>query len=71
MHLLGSHVASASAVRKIRQGQRAEGPASVLSIGTANPAMCVGQSDYADFYCRITKCEHDAAVKAKLKKLCA
>lgn len=71
MYLIGSHAASANAVAKIRQGQRADGPASVLAIGTANPATCVRQSDYVDFYCRLTKSEHDAVVKAKLKRLCA
>ncbi|RVX06944.1 Chalcone synthase [Vitis vinifera] len=41
-------------VAEIRKAQRAEGPATVLAIGTATPANCVYQADYPDYYFRIT-----------------
>lgn len=37
-------------VSEIRKAQRSEGPATILAIGTANPANCVEQSTYPDFY---------------------
>ncbi len=45
-------------VEEVRRAQRAEGPATVLAIGTATPANCVYQADYPDYYFRITKSEH-------------
>ncbi|TVU45743.1 hypothetical protein EJB05_05241, partial [Eragrostis curvula] len=70
--LLGNQMArSAAAVHNIRWAQRAGGPASVLGIGTANPANCVRQEDYADYYFRVTKSEHlTDNLKAKLKRIC-
>uniref|UniRef100_N1QUX6 Chalcone synthase n=1 Tax=Aegilops tauschii TaxID=37682 RepID=N1QUX6_AEGTA len=49
MALLGNLTASPTAaiIRKMRQAQRADGPASVLAIGTANPANCVRQDESA------------------------
>ncbi|GJM96157.1 hypothetical protein PR202_ga12970 [Eleusine coracana subsp. coracana] len=49
---------------------RADGAASVLGIGTANPANCVRQEDYADYYFSVTKSEHLGNLKAKLKRIC-
>ncbi|XP_074583163.1 chalcone synthase 2 [Curcuma longa] len=57
-------------VQEIRQGQRAEGPAAVLAIGTATPANVVYQADYADYYFRITKSEHLTELKEKFKRMC-
>ncbi|KAL6618780.1 hypothetical protein ACP70R_033919 [Stipagrostis hirtigluma subsp. patula] len=68
---LGSHTAcSAAAVREVRRAQRADGPASVLGIGTANPPNCVLQDDYPDYYFRVTKSDHLVRLKAKLKRIC-
>ncbi|KAF8684445.1 hypothetical protein HU200_044339 [Digitaria exilis] len=54
-----------------RRGLRAEGLASVLAIGTANPPNCVRQEDYADYYFRVTKSEHLCDdLKDKLKRIC-
>ncbi|RDX83962.1 Chalcone synthase 1, partial [Mucuna pruriens] len=39
-------------VEEIRKAQRAEGPATVLAIGTATPPNCVDQSTYPDYYFR-------------------
>jgi bisdemethoxycurcumin synthase len=42
----------------------------VLAIGTANPANCVLQEDFPDFYFRATKSEHLTALKEKFKRVC-
>jgi Chalcone and stilbene synthases, N-terminal domain len=57
-------------VEEIRQAQRAQGPASILAIGTATPANCVNQADYPDYYFRITKSEHMTELKEKFKRMC-
>ncbi|EMS62468.1 Stilbene synthase 3 [Triticum urartu] len=68
MVLLGNLTASPAAA-VIRQAQRADGPASVLAIGTANPANCVLQQEYADYYFRVTNAEHDTKLKSKLHRI--
>ncbi|WVZ51427.1 hypothetical protein U9M48_002575 [Paspalum notatum var. saurae] len=40
------------------------------AIGTANPANCVPQDEYADWYFRVTNSDHLAKPKAKMKKIC-
>ncbi|XP_058787034.1 chalcone synthase 1A-like isoform X2 [Vicia villosa] len=57
-------------VNEIRQTQRAEGTATVLAIGTANPQNCVDQSAYPDFYFRVTNSEHKTELKQKFKRIC-
>ncbi|KAJ8476828.1 hypothetical protein OPV22_020555 [Ensete ventricosum] len=57
-------------VPEIRRSQRAEGPATVLAIGTATPANAVYQADYPDYYFRITKSEHLTELKEKFKRMC-
>ncbi|KAG8090652.1 hypothetical protein GUJ93_ZPchr0011g27240 [Zizania palustris] len=57
-------------VEEVRRAQRAEGPATVLAIGTATPANCVYQADYPDYYFRITKSEHMVDLKEKFKRIC-
>jgi chalcone synthase len=57
-------------VEEIRQSQRAQGPATILAIGTATPANCVNQADYPDYYFRITKSEHMTELKEKFKRMC-
>jgi len=54
----------------VRKAQRAEGPATVLAIGTATPANCVYQADYPDYYFRVTKSEHLTDLKEKFKRIC-
>ncbi|KAL6622568.1 hypothetical protein ACP70R_032447 [Stipagrostis hirtigluma subsp. patula] len=71
MLLLGNPMVSTpAAVGETRRAQRADGPASVLAVGTANPANCVRQEDYADYYFRVTKSDHLVNLKAKLKRIC-
>jgi len=57
-------------VSEIRQAQRAEGPATILAIGTATPANCVDQSTYPDYYFRITNSEHMTDLKEKFQRMC-
>ncbi|KAJ3681686.1 hypothetical protein LUZ60_014259 [Juncus effusus] len=57
-------------VQEIREAQRAQGPATILAIGTATPANCVQQADYPDYYFRITKSEHMTELKEKFKRMC-
>jgi bisdemethoxycurcumin synthase len=69
--LLGNPIASpVAAINGTRRGPRADGPATVLAIGTANPPNCVKQEDYADYYFRVTKSEHLVNLKAKLRRIC-
>ncbi|KAL0549423.1 hypothetical protein IC582_013905 [Cucumis melo] len=60
----------ASVVSEIRKAQRADGPATVLAIGTATPPHSVLQSDYPDYYFRITKSEHMTQLKEKFSRMC-
>ncbi|KAJ6705025.1 CHALCONE SYNTHASE 3 [Salix purpurea] len=57
-------------VDEIRKMQRAEGPATIMAIGTATPPNCVDQSTYADYYFRITNSEHKTELKEKFKRMC-
>ncbi|KAJ3671528.1 hypothetical protein LUZ60_007607 [Juncus effusus] len=57
-------------VQEIREAQRAQGPATILAIGTATPANCVQQADYPDYYFRITQSEHMTELKEKFKRMC-
>ncbi|CAL5094573.1 unnamed protein product [Urochloa decumbens] len=57
-------------VRDICRARRADGPAAVLAIGTANPANRVLQDDFPDMYFRATKSEHLVGLKEKFKRLC-
>lgn len=57
-------------VEEVRKAQRAEGPATVLAIGTSTPPNCVDQSEYPDYYFRITNSEHKTELKEKFKRMC-
>ncbi|KAJ8645972.1 hypothetical protein MRB53_007720 [Persea americana] len=57
-------------VEEIRRTQRAQGPATVLAIGTATPSNVVYQADYPDYYFRVTKSEHMTELKEKFKRMC-
>jgi bisdemethoxycurcumin synthase len=61
---------SATVLHGIRHRLRADGPAAILGIGTANPKNCVPQDQFADWYLDVTKSEHLAELKAKTKKIC-
>ncbi|RYR12479.1 hypothetical protein Ahy_B04g070019 isoform A [Arachis hypogaea] len=57
-------------VSEIRKAQRAEGPATIMAIGTATPPNCVDQSTYPDYYFRITNSEHMSDLKKKFQRMC-
>nr|XP_027116754.1 chalcone synthase 2-like [Coffea arabica] len=57
-------------VEEVRRAQRAEGPATIMAIGTATPPNCVEQSTYPDYYFRITDSEHKTELKEKFKRMC-
>nr|CDU46572.1 chalcone synthase [Hilliella paradoxa] len=59
-----------SSLDEIRKAQRADGPAGILGIGTANPANHVIQAEYPDYYFRITNSEHMTDLKEKFKRMC-
>ncbi|PON72892.1 Polyketide synthase, type III [Trema orientale] len=56
-------------VSEVRNAQRAEGPATIMAIGTATPPNCVEQSSYPDYYFRITNSEHKTELKEKFKRM--
>eukprot|EP01018_Ginkgo_biloba_P020541 Gb_19001 [translate_table: standard] len=53
-----------------RKAQRSDGPATILAIGTATPPNSVEQSNYPDYYFRITNSEHKTELKEKFKRMC-
>ncbi|XP_062105434.1 chalcone synthase 2-like [Humulus lupulus] len=57
-------------VDQIRRPLRAEGLATILAIGTANPANYITQADYPDYYFRVTKSEHMTDLKNKFQRMC-
>ncbi|KAH9326203.1 hypothetical protein KI387_006381 [Taxus chinensis] len=58
-------------VETFRKAQRADGPASVLAIGTATPLNEILQSAYPDYYFRITNSDHiSKELKDKFKRIC-
>ncbi|CAH1429188.1 unnamed protein product [Lactuca virosa] len=63
-------MASSIDIAQIRNAQRAQGPATILAIGTATPSNCVYQADYPDYYFRITKSEHMVDLKEKFQRMC-
>ncbi|KAK1362661.1 Chalcone synthase [Heracleum sosnowskyi] len=57
-------------VNDFRKAQLAEGPATVLAIGTATPPNCVDQSTFPDYYFRVTDSEDKTELKEKFKRMC-
>ncbi|XP_043696189.1 chalcone synthase-like [Telopea speciosissima] len=57
-------------VGEIYEANHAEGPATVLAIGTANPSNVKYQNDFPDFYFKITKSDHMPELKEKFKRIC-
>ncbi|TXG72532.1 hypothetical protein EZV62_001111 [Acer yangbiense] len=57
-------------VEEFRRSQRADGPATIMAIGKANPPNCVDQSTFPDFYFRVTNSEHKTDLKKKFKRIC-
>ncbi|KAI7746573.1 hypothetical protein M8C21_005727 [Ambrosia artemisiifolia] len=57
-------------IEKFRETQGAQGVATILAIGTANPSNYIMQADYPDFYFRVTNSEHMVNLKNKFKRIC-
>nr|AKR53956.1 conium polyketide synthase 5 [Conium maculatum] len=57
-------------VNEFRKAHLAEGPATVLAIGTATPSYCIDQSTFPDLYFRTTKSEDETELKEKFKRMC-
>ncbi|KAI3518503.1 hypothetical protein L1887_07308 [Cichorium endivia] len=57
-------------IEEFRKAQRAQGPATIMAIGTATPPNCVLQSTYPDFYFRVTKSEHMKELREKFTRMC-
>ncbi|KAF4397575.1 hypothetical protein G4B88_027315 [Cannabis sativa] len=57
-------------VDQIRKSQRADTPAAILAIGTANPANFVTQANYPDYYFNVTKSQHMTNLKNKFQHIC-
>ncbi|XBH88209.1 bisdemethoxycurcumin synthase-like [Triticum dicoccoides] len=49
--------------------RRAQGPAAVLAIGTANPVNCMSQDEFLDLYFRATQSEHLTSLKDDFRRL--
>ena len=61
----------ANSYGKIQEAlKKAQGPATILAIGTANPPNAVYQADYPDYYFRVTSSEHMTLLKDKFKRIC-
>lgn len=69
---MGSAAAAGVNVEEARRRSllRADGAATVLAIATANPATCISQDAFPDYYFGITKSDHHTELKAKLTRLC-
>ncbi|GMH29598.1 hypothetical protein Nepgr_031441 [Nepenthes gracilis] len=57
-------------VYEMMKAKRAEGPATILAIGTAVPPNCFYQDEFPDYYFRVTKSEHMTDLKEKFKRIC-
>ncbi|XP_044475922.1 chalcone synthase 2-like [Mangifera indica] len=57
-------------VEEVRKAQRAQGTATILAIGTANPPVIHEHSTYPDRYFRMTNSEHLKSVKNKMQRMC-
>lgn len=57
-------------VDEVRKAQRAEGTATIMAIGTANPPHFYDQTTYPDTYFRMTNTEHMTHVKNKMQRMC-
>eukprot|EP00249_Psilotum_nudum_P022510 c28544_g1_i3 orf=148-540(+) len=55
---------------RARREERADGPATVLAIGTANPPNVFDQETYPDFYFDVTNNTDKPELKAKFQRMC-
>nr|XP_043623568.1 chalcone synthase-like [Erigeron canadensis] len=57
-------------IAEMRKAERAQGPATILAIGTANPSNCIYQHDYPDYYFQLTNTQHMLGLQQKFKRIC-
>nr|AAW50921.1 polyketide synthase type III isoform 1 [Wachendorfia thyrsiflora] len=63
-------MASTEGIQAYRNNM-AEGPATIMAIGTANPPNVVDASTFPDYYWRVTNSEHlSPEYRVKLKRIC-
>nr|BAA87925.1 stilbene synthase [Psilotum nudum] len=55
---------------RARREERADGPATELAIGTANPSNVFDQETYPDFYFDVTNNTDKPELKAKFQRMC-
>ncbi|XP_010522503.1 PREDICTED: chalcone synthase-like [Tarenaya hassleriana] len=60
----------AQSLEEMRERDRADGPAAVLAIGTANPPNTVLQAEYPDYFFGVTNSEHMTHLKDTFKRMC-
>ncbi|CAD5177707.1 unnamed protein product [Musa acuminata subsp. malaccensis] len=65
-----SEFAEMGSFHAIRKAQRAQGPATIMAIGTANPPNLYEQSTYPDYYFRVTNSEQKQDLKHKFRRIC-
>ncbi|MED6121054.1 Chitin synthase, class 2 [Stylosanthes scabra] len=53
-----------------QMGSVERGVATIIGIGTANPPNIILQSEYPDFYFRVTKSDHMLRLKEKFNRIC-
>ncbi|GJN25472.1 hypothetical protein PR202_gb13301 [Eleusine coracana subsp. coracana] len=68
--MAGNGCPAVSVLQESGQAQHTDGTAAVLAIGTANPANCMRQDEFVDWFFRVTKIDHLATLKAKMKRIC-
>ncbi|KAG6480342.1 phenylpropanoylacetyl-CoA synthase-like [Zingiber officinale] len=51
-------------------GKAADGPATILAIGTANPSNVVDQMQYPEYYFRITNSQYKTDLMHKFRRVC-
>nr|3OV3_A Chain A, Curcumin synthase [Curcuma longa]3OV3_B Chain B, Curcumin synthase [Curcuma longa]3OV3_C Chain C, Curcumin synthase [Curcuma longa]3OV3_D Chain D, Curcumin synthase [Curcuma longa] len=54
----------------LRREQRAQGPATIMAIGTATPPNLYEQSTFPDFYFRVTNSDDKQELKKKFRRMC-
>ncbi|GJZ71847.1 chalcone synthase [Tanacetum coccineum] len=61
---------SSSDIVETRTTQSAQGSATILAVGTANPPNCIYQADLPDLYFKVMNSEHMVDLKKKFKYIC-
>ncbi|KAG6508513.1 curcumin synthase 3-like [Zingiber officinale] len=57
-------------LQAMRRAKRAQGPATIMAVGTANPPNLYEQTSYPDFYFRVTNSDDKHELKNKFRVIC-